>query len=59
MHSVRVDRISREFAGYDYDIVGRDAHVDNFVKEAQDEGILRRDFVGVITRDLRVVMHRA
>ena len=60
MHDLRVDRNKPQFDKFDYDIVGRDAHVDNFVNQAEVLHILRRDYVGVITRDLRAnVVHRA
>ena len=57
MHEVRVEANNIQFDGFDYDSVGRDRHVDDFVQEAEDQGILHRDFVGTIRRDLRVVMH--
>ena len=59
MHSLRMDRNKVLFDKFDYDIVGRDKHIDDFVIEAENADILHRDFVGVITRDLRVVMHKA
>ena len=57
MHDIRVERNNEQFDGYDYDKVGRDEHVDSFVKRAMDEGIIHRNFVGCIKRDLRVVFH--
>ena len=59
MHHLRVDRNGDRFDGFRYDEVGRDAHVDNFVSEAEALQVLRRDFTNVIIRDLRVVTHRA
>ena len=59
MHDLRIDRNDADFDKFDYDIAGRDRHVDEFVREAEALHILRRDFTGVITRDLRVVKHHA
>ena len=59
MHDLRIDRNDVVFDKFDYDIVGRDRHVDDFVTEAEAIRILRRDYTGVITRDLRVVKHHA
>ena len=57
MHDLRVERNNAQFDGFDYDTVGRDEHVDNLVKRAEDEGIIHRNFVGCIKRDLRVIKH--
>ena len=60
MHELRVSQNMPGFDGYNYDTVGRDKHIDNFVEAAENNGVLHRDFVGMIQRDLRaVVMHRA
>ena len=59
MHNLRIDRNDADFDKFDYDIAGRDRHVDEFVTEAESLRILRRDYTGVITRDLRVVKHHA
>ena len=57
MHDLRVERNNEQFDGYNYDKVGCDEHVDNFVSRAEDEGIIHRNFVGCIKRDLRVILH--
>ena len=59
MHDLRIERNTPNFDKFDYDVVGRDTHVDNIVHEAESLHILRRDYVGVMIRDLRVVHHRA
>ena len=48
-----MDKNQLAFDGFDYSIIGSDQHVDDLVAQAENQGILRREYIAVLMRDLR------
>ena len=53
MQALRISRNTPRFDGYDYKRVGTDDHLYDFLGNAEDRQILRKDYISTIMRDLR------
>ena len=48
-----MDRNNIDFDHFDYAIIGTDDHLDDIARQAENTDVLRRQYVAILTRDLR------